>query len=156
MEWVRALPPIPCKVAVFGKVNRVAFKGIYDLIQGSEWDEYPEPAAKRILALRIKASQSPQDFRDITVNAAAILLDAHTEGQYGGTGQTIDWDFAAEFVQRSESPVILAGGLNPDNVAEAVQRVRPFMVDVSTGVEATLRNKDKAKIIDFIQAAKNA
>lgn len=156
LDWIRKLPPIPVKVAVFGRVDRPAFAGLFDLVQGAEWESYPEPATKRIHTLRVRPTQKPQDFLQMTVNASAILLDAYKDGQYGGTGETIDWNFAAEFAQLSDRPTILAGGLNPDNVADAVRRVRPFMVDVSSGIEERTGLKDIAKMRDFIQAAKSA
>lgn len=156
LEWLKVLPPIPVKVAVFGRVNRPAFAGIFDLVQGSEWQEYPEPATKRIHTIRVRPGQRPSDFAQLTVNSTAILLDAYKDGAYGGTGETIDWGFASEFVQCAERPVILAGGLNPDNVALAIERVRPFMVDVSSGIEEKVGLKDLAKMRDFIQSAKQA
>lgn len=156
LEWLKALPPVPIKIAVFGKVNRPAFSGIFDLVQGSEWEEYPEPATKRILTLRVRPGQKSGDFAQLTVNSAAILLDAYKDGVYGGTGLTLDWNFAAEFVACAERPVILAGGLNPENVGDAVRRVRPFMVDVSSGIEDRPGLKDAAMMRDFIQNAKQA
>ncbi|MEI7986650.1 MAG: phosphoribosylanthranilate isomerase [Armatimonadota bacterium] len=156
LEWLKALPPIPTKIAVFGKVNRPAFPGIFDLVQGVEWEEYPEPAPKRIHVLRVRPGQKTSDFSGLTINSAAILLDAYKDGTYGGTGMVIDWGFAAEFVQCAERPIILAGGLTPANVAEAVQRVRPFMVDVSSGIEEKSGLKDAMMMRDFIQAAKQA
>lgn len=154
LEWLKVLPPVPIKVAVFGRVTRPVFTGIFDIVQGAIWDEYPEPSTKRIHAIRVRPGQKTSDFVQMTVNSSAILLDAYKEGQYGGTGETIDWAFASEFIQCSERPVILAGGLNPDNVAEAIRRTRPFMVDVSSGVEDKVGLKDAAKMRDFIQAAK--
>ena len=156
LEWLKALPPLPIKVAVFGKVNRPAFPGIFDLVQGVEWEEYPEPSTKRIHVLRVRPGQKPNDFANQTINSSAILLDAYKEGAYGGTGQTIDWDFAAEFVQCAQRPVILAGGLNSSNVVEAVRRVRPFMVDVASGIEEKAGLKDALMMRDFIQSAKGA
>ncbi len=156
LEWLKALPPLPIKVAVFGKVDRPAFPGIFDLVQGVEWEEYPEPSTKRIHTLRVRPGQKPSDFSHLTINSSAILLDAHKDGVYGGTGITLDWDFAAEFVQCATRPVILAGGLNPSNVGEAVQRVRPFMVDVSSGIEQRVGLKDAMMMRDFIQNAKQA
>jgi phosphoribosylanthranilate isomerase len=73
-----------------------------------------------------------------------ILLDVHDREQYGGTGRTIDWEAAAKVACRRQ--VILAGGINPGNVAEAVARVRPFGIDVSSGVESAPGRKDHAKI----------
>ncbi len=73
------------------------------------------------------------------------------EGSYGGAGVTLDWDVAAQVAEKE--PVMLAGGLRPDNVARAVDTVHPWAVDVSSGVE-TEGVKDVAKIRDFIRAAK--
>jgi phosphoribosylanthranilate isomerase len=81
------------------------------------------------------------------------VLDAYREGEYGGTGQRFDWDLAIP--AKEHGRIILAGGLTPDNVAEAVRRVGPFAVDVSSGVEGSVRGvKDHGKIRAFIQAAK--
>ena len=156
VPWLQTMPPIPIKVAVFGRVTGAAFRGIFDLVQGAEWEDYPEPSTKRIHTLRVRQGQRTQDFVQQTVNASAILLDAYKDGVYGGTGHTIDWGFAAEFVALADRPVILAGGLNPENVADAVRRVRPFMVDVASGIEESVGRKDHAKMRDFIQAAKQA
>lgn len=81
---------------------------------------------------------------------AALLLDAHVEGMMGGTGQTFDWDLAVE-AQRLGKPIVLAGGLNPSNVVEAIRKVRPYAVDVSSGVEASPGKKDHDKIREFIR-----
>ena len=79
-----------------------------------------------------------------------ILLDAHDPVQRGGTGRTIDWDAAA--VVAAKRPVLLAGGLTPDNVADAVARVRPFGIDVSSGVEREPGIKDRDKINALFEA----
>lgn len=76
-----------------------------------------------------------------------VLLDAHDPARRGGTGRTIDWTIAAEIA--SERPVILSGGLNADNLAAAIARVRPQMVDVSSGVERTPGVKDPDKLRAF-------
>ena len=154
--WLQKLPPVPIKVAVFGRVTGAAFRGLFDLVQGAEWEEYPEPSTKRIHTLRVRAGQRPADFVQQTVNASALLLDAFKDGVYGGTGIALDWGFAAEFVALADRPVILAGGLTPDNVADAVRRVRPFMVDVSSGVEDVVGRKDLGKVRAFIEAARAA
>ena len=108
-----------------------------------------------IRALRIK---SEEDIRgaaedDATRLCAALLLDAHVEGLMGGTGRTFDWDLAAQ-AKSLGKPLILAGGLTPANVEEAVRKVRPYAVDVSTGVEASPGKKDHTKIKEFIENAK--
>jgi phosphoribosylanthranilate isomerase len=91
-------------------------------------------------------------------NLAAVHLDTAVAGQYGGTGRSFDWSLAAD-LQRSSGaalPVMLAGGLRPDNVAEAVRVVRPYAVDVSTGVEAEPGRKDPEKVRRFVAEARSA
>jgi len=156
LKWIERLPPFAIKVAVFGRVDRTVPLGVFDLVQGVEWDVYPVPFPKRIHALRLRKEQRPGDLVNQTVNASALLLDAYRDGQYGGTGHTVDWDMAAEIVQRSERPVILAGGLTPENVGDAVRRVRPYAVDVSSGIESSPGMKDPVKLRDFIQAVRSA
>ena len=90
-------------------------------------------------------------------DVAAYLLDTHHESALGGSGQTFDWDLAVEAKRLAgDVPVILAGGLTPENVAEAVTKVRPFAVDVASGVEAEPGRKDHDKIRAFIQAVRDA
>lgn len=155
-KWIERLPPFVVKVAVFGRVTKTVPQGVFDLVQGAEWEVYPMPFPKRVHVLRLRAGQKADDLVNQTINASALLLDAYKDNQYGGTGHVVDWDLAAEIVQRSERPVILAGGLTPDNVAKAVERVRPYAVDVSSGIESMPGMKDVAKLRDFIQAAKGA
>jgi phosphoribosylanthranilate isomerase len=85
---------------------------------------------------------------------AALLLDGHAAGQYGGTGQPAPWQLLADF--RPGVPVILAGGLTPDNVAEAVRLVRPYAVDVASGVESSPGVKDAEKMRRFIDNVRAA
>jgi phosphoribosylanthranilate isomerase len=85
-------------------------------------------------------------------NVRGFLIDAFSNQAYGGTGQTVDWTLAQE-VARS-SPIVLAGGLTPANVAEAIARVRPYGVDVSSGVELSPGKKDHDKVKAFIHAAR--
>ena len=84
----------------------------------------------------------------------ACLLDGHIPGQYGGTGQTADWSLAASLARKS--PILLAGGLTPVNVSEAVRQVFPWGVDVASGVEAAPGKKDAGKVRQFIQNARQA
>jgi len=83
-----------------------------------------------------------------------LLLDASVPGMPGGTGRTFDWAIAAEVAK--ERKLTLAGGLTPDNVAEAVRTVRPFRVDVASGVESAPGRKDPGLVAAFIAAAKSA
>ena len=85
-------------------------------------------------------------------DAQALLLDAYIEGTHGGTGSSFDWTLIPP---QLPLPVILSGGLNAGNVAEAIQRVRPWAVDVSSGVEASKGIKDAAKVAAFIKEVNN-
>jgi len=85
----------------------------------------------------------------------AFLLDSYVAGQPGGTGETFNWDLACE-AKKLGKPIFLAGGLTPQNVAEAVRRVEPFGVDVSSGVEQSPGKKDAKKMQDFIAAVRGA
>ena len=156
LPWVSALPPIPVKVAVFGRVDRPVPRGLFDVIQGVEWDVFPEPSPKRIHVIRPKPGQTPKDFMNTIIHATAVMLEAYVPGLYGGTGHRVDTELAAEVVKVSKIPIILAGGLTPDNVADVVRKVRPFAVDVSSGVEERPGKKDHVKIRDFVQAAREA
>ena len=80
------------------------------------------------------------------------MIDAYSESAYGGTGQTTDWSLAAEAAKTAS--ILLAGGLTPENVGEAIIKVRPYGVDVSSGVEGAPGKKDHAKVKAFIQAVK--
>ena len=85
-------------------------------------------------------------------DAPALLVDASVKGVYGGTGITADWSAAAEFAKRY--PLLLAGGLTPENVADAVRLVRPWGVDAASGVEASTGQKDPSKMRAFVQAVR--
>jgi phosphoribosylanthranilate isomerase len=86
--------------------------------------------------------------------ADAVLLDTFKDGQLGGSGAVHDWDLSASLVRELSVPVILAGGLNPANVREAVQKVRPYAVDVSSGIETGGR-KDASKMADFVREVRS-
>jgi phosphoribosylanthranilate isomerase len=96
---------------------------------------------------------------DFEPDLSAVLLDAYSDREFGGTGIPVDWGYAAELRQRLQErgiPLLLAGGLTPENVGEAVARVKPYAVDVSSGVEAAPGLKDLDKVRRFIEAAKSA
>jgi phosphoribosylanthranilate isomerase len=84
---------------------------------------------------------------------ATVLVDAHAPGKYGGTGKTAPWNLAQALVQQCPVPVTLAGGLTVKNVAEAIETVRPWGVDVATGVEVAPGRKDAFKVREFIKNA---
>ncbi len=86
--------------------------------------------------------------------APAYLVDAHRPGLYGGTGHTADWSLARQLA--AEHAILLAGGLTPENVAEAVRQVGPWGVDTASGVESAPGRKDAQRMADFVQQARNS
>jgi len=122
-------------------------------------DESPETAAEiaRSVAV-IKAFRVDSDFPLATLDeypdAFAYLLDAANAGQYGGTGHTTDWDVARRAA--AQHRIILAGGLKVENVAAAVRIVRPYGVDVASGVESKPGKKDHGRLREFIQEVRRA
>ena len=107
-----------------------------------------------IKAIRISPEGEPPDIAQIP--ADYILLDTYKTGRYGGTGETFSWERVVPAIQRHKNRLILAGGLTPENVALAVQTVRPWAVDVASGVESAPGRKDQEKIRAFITNAKTA
>lgn len=130
---------------------------LFDAVQYYEnvHDHRPPARLRRILALR-GASVAPGDPR--LDGVSAVVLDTYHPRILGGTGQTGDWVLAKNLVQELSLPVVLAGGLTPANVAEAVETVQPYGVDVSSGVEVEAEpgRKDLEKLRRFIQAVQRA
>ncbi len=158
---VRQLPPFVARVGVF--VNaREEFIGQtlgecgLNVLQ-FHGDESPEDCLKfgvmSLKAFRVRDRASLKSFPAYQTDA--WLLDAYTPDARGGTGATFNWDLAVE-AQKLGRPIFLAGGLTPENVGAAVRRVRPFAVDVSSGVESAPGKKDAAKVRAFITAARQA
>lgn len=108
---------------------------------------------KIIQAVRMKPVMA--GIHDPALDAHAILLDSYVPNEYGGTGKVFDWNRAKEFTKFFPT-VYLAGGLHPDNVEEAIKIVKPYAVDVASGVESSPGRKDPKKVEEFIRNAKNA
>jgi len=106
---------------------------------------------KIIKSFRIRDAESLRDLP--AYQTAAWLLDSHVPAKLGGTGTRFNWDLACE-ARKLGRPIILAGGLTSRNVAEAVRKVQPYAVDVSTGVEYAAGKKDPDKLREFITAAR--
>lgn len=123
-------------------------------------DENPEfvarlrerSAVKIIKAIRVSSRFDRKEVEDFT--ADGLLLDAYSPGTYGGTGERFDWKLAGSLTGIFDH-LYLAGGLTPENVAEAIEVVRPYAVDVASGVEARPGKKDHRKLKAFIDNAKN-
>jgi phosphoribosylanthranilate isomerase len=160
-QLTEALPPFVSVVGLFVNADSVFVREVLanvplDLLQfhGDETPEYCSQFSTPYLkAIRVKAGvdllQCASDFR----GAKGLLLDAHVEGIPGGTGTAFDWTLIPK---KLPLPVILSGGLDAENVAAAIKQVRPYAVDVSSGVEASKGIKDSAKIAAFINEVKRA
>lgn len=124
----------------------------------TQFYEGPAPVTPvGIRVFRIRDEASLDELREYAEPVAALHLDTYHESALGGIGQRFDWRLAVlAKAQRPELPLILAGGLTPETVAEAVRLVRPYAVDVASGVEATPGKKDPAKLRDFIATVRNA
>jgi phosphoribosylanthranilate isomerase len=159
-QLAAALPPFVTVVGLFvnpaeAQVREVLSHVPLDLLQ-FHGDETPEFCAQfdqpYLKAIRVKAGVDLLQCAARFHSAQGLLLDAHVEGIAGGTGATFDWTLIP---QKLPLPVILSGGLGPENVAAAIKQVRPYAVDVSSGVEATKGIKDAAKIAAFINEVKS-
>lgn len=152
----RALPPFVTVVGLFvnasrDEVMRTLKQVRLDLLQ-FHGDETPDDCARfdrpYIKALRVGATTDVCAAASAYSSAQGVLLDAQVDGVPGGTGQTFDWN---QVPRDLAQPLILAGGLTPENVAQAIRTVRPYAVDVSGGVEASKGIKDAMKIARFIE-----
>ncbi|KZE35275.1 phosphoribosylanthranilate isomerase [Crenobacter luteus] len=153
---IAALPPFVSVVALFvnparERVDEILAAVAVDILQfhGEETPEFCASFHRPYLkAVRVKPGVDLVEWADRYKNARGLLADAFVEGAHGGTGATFDWRLIPDNLP---IPLILSGGLTPDNVADAVRRVRPAAVDVSSGVEAGKGIKDAERMRAFIQ-----
>ena len=158
---VEALPAFVTPVALFvdakrAEVERVIAEVKPQLLQfhGSETPDFCESfGMPYIKAAKVRQGVDLLQYARHYRTAKGLLLDAFVDGSHGGTGSTFDWTLIPD---QLPLPLILAGGLHQDNVADAVRRIRPWAVDVSSGVEASKGIKDAAKIAAFIRGVRNA
>ena len=148
-ELARIAKPYCTAVGVYGKVDGKPPK--LPAIQAVEFSR--ATVSTRIQTVRIGRDTTIEDLVKAASRADAILIDAFSTKGYGGTGKRVDWGFAAEAVQACPKPVILAGGLNPENVGRAIEVVRPYGIDVSSGIEFMPGVKDHHMLRDFVAAA---
>ncbi len=159
VELLRHVPPFVTVVGLFVNpsvdyMREVLAKVSLDVLQfhGEESSEFCQQFGKPYLkAIRVKAGVDLVECAARYASAQGLLLDAFVEGTQGGTGESFDW---ALIPQDLPLPVILSGGLHADNVAQAIRQVRPYAVDVSSGVEAGKGIKDAAKVASFIKEVK--
>jgi len=159
---VADLPPFVLPIGVF--VNEEA-KVVCDIvdkcglalaqIHGDENADFCESLGRPVMrGIRLRDRNTLLAMAEYKGRAGVrgFVLDTFTQNSYGGTGKTTDWDLAKEAAQSFS--FFLAGGLTPENVREAIQKVHPYGVDVSSGVESSQGKKDPAKVQAFIQAVK--
>ncbi len=157
---VGALPPFVTPVGVFvdqpleevlGIAARCGLQAVQ--LHGDEPAEYSRRIPLRVIkAIRVRDAESLRILP--TYPAHAFLLDAFVEGQAGGTGTSISWDLVVR--AKGHAPIVLSGGLRPETVGPAVLRVRPYGVDVSSGVEVSPGRKDHQRVREFIAAVRQA
>jgi len=161
-EIAADLPPFIHIVGVFVDKDPVEIAEIIDYcglthvqLHGTEDAEYCAKLAqsanpcKLIKAIRVGSSTKAEDFEAYQETVKGFLLDTYVDGQEGGTGKTFDWSLIDTLALRL--PIILAGGLTPENVGEAIRKVRPFAVDVNSGVEREPGRKDVDRLQELVK-----
>ena len=150
---LEAVPPYVSRVAVLGPFDAGPHLASFDAVQAigvrrSDLD----PSQRAISVYRVGSGEklSPADESD------AVLLDAYVKEGFGGSGVKVDIEAAKALMAEIVRPVIIAGGLTPENVAQVVTSLRPFAVDVSSGVESEPRIKDKGKLRAFFDSVREA
>jgi phosphoribosylanthranilate isomerase len=156
----QALPPFVTTVALFMDDEAALVHQVMDVVQpdllqfhGQEDDVWCAQFGQRYLkAIAMGEGTAALSRLNDYPHAAALLLDGHGLGEAGGSGRSFDW---SQMPSGLAQPLVLAGGLNPDNVAEAIRIARPWAVDVASGVEASPGIKDAAKMTAFIAAVRH-
>jgi len=159
---IAALPPFVISVGVFvneepATIRKVAETCGLDLLQlhGDESTEVcAELMPRAVKAFRIKNERSLNEIKPYLGNVKALLFDTYSEKVRGGTGKTFDWSVAAKG-KRFSVPLILSGGLSPANIAEAIATVRPYAVDVNSGIEERPGKKDHRLMRDLMEVIRN-
>ncbi len=160
-DIVRALPAFVTTVGLFVDPSDELVRRTLDIVpldllqfHGAESPELCERFGRPYLkAIRVRPEVDLLECARRYEGARALLLDAYVDGTHGGTGTRFDWGLVPSRLSR---PVVLSGGLDPGNVAEAVRRVRPWAVDVSSGVERAKGIKDPVRIREFIAGVRDA
>jgi len=157
------LPPFVSVVGVFVEPDPRSISTAFDMCALDYIQYYGNHEAQLLQDLQLPACrlirsisvETWADLEEITRSAAGIIhLDTKVKGKTGGTGQTFDWKLAA-MAKKYGRPIVLSGGLTPENVESAIAAASPDAVDVSSGVEASPGKKDRKKVREFIRRAKH-
>lgn len=165
-KWLQHHPVTPTRIGVFvneplDSIRSLLDKGIIEIAQ-LHGNESPEDCAslrqagyRVIKAIGVRDATSLNQLRNYEVDG--VVLDAFCPGEYGGSGKTFNWELALEAKEiLGQTPLILSGGIVAANVVAAIEQVRPFAVDVASGVESSPGIKCQSKITEFLQAARSA
>jgi phosphoribosylanthranilate isomerase len=162
IEIVEGLPPFVTTVAVTVNATR-EFSNLgwrkqlknfgAAQLHGTESSVHCRAVGKYLPVIKVIAADKADEMNPEDYMVSAFLLDTPSP-EHGGTGRTFDWKLALNFKERTRKPLILSGGLTLENVAEAIEAVHPYAVDVSSGVELAPGKKDRAKIREFIRICK--
>jgi len=160
-DIISAIPPFVKTVGIFVnqdpiEINKIMRYCGLDLVQlhGDESPDFcDELMPYTIKALRIKDEASPRTAQAYRGNVRALLLDTYSKDKAGGTGETFDWQLAIK-IKKLGIPIILAGGLGPSNIEGAISIVRPYAVDVNSGVEERPGKKSHSLIKDLMEKVK--
>jgi phosphoribosylanthranilate isomerase len=123
-------------------------------LHGDETPVHVKAVGKYLPVIKVFPADMAKTITPGHYEVSAFMLDTPSK-EHGGTGRVCDWNLAVEFQKRITKPLVLSGGLNPENVARAIETVQPYAVDVSSGVEASPGRKDHAKLRDFIRICKS-
>lgn len=161
-QIIRSLPPFVLPVGVFVNQDLDSVRRLFDdcglalaQLHGDESPDFCESLKRPVLrALRLRGRSSFLALAEFKgrMGVRGFVVDAFSDTVYGGTGHTTDWSLAGEVAKAV--PILLAGGLTPENVQEAIRQVQPYGVDVSSGVEQSPGRKDSAKMRAFIQSVR--
>lgn len=158
-EIARNVPPFVMLIGVFVEssaedVRRIADEVGLHMVQLHGVDSSATTQVYGRPVLPVVKARSEEDIREIETRAeTTFLVDAYNETLHGGTGETFDWNWLRGITETKR--IILAGGLNPDNVADAIRTARPYAVDVASGVESAPGRKDPQLVKRFVQAIRD-
>lgn len=158
---VRAVPPFVTTVTLLVDPTAAEVERVLEEVQpamlqfhGNEDAQFcSQFGVPYIKAVRVREGVDLLQYARLYADAKGLLLDAFVEGSPGGTGASFDWELIPRNIPL---PLILAGGLTPENVTEAIRKVRPWAVDVASGVESARGIKDAQKVAAFVRGARNA
>jgi phosphoribosylanthranilate isomerase len=162
VEIIKALPPFVTTVAVTVNATK-EFSNLgwrkqlkqfnFAQLHGRESAIHVRAVSKYLPVIKVFPADVAAKVVSDYAFACAFMLDTPSP-EHGGTGHVFDWNLAVKFRSQTQKPLILSGGLNPENVARAIETVQPYAVDVSSGVELSPGRKDRAKLRDFIALCK--